>query len=63
MQTDIEYSGLIEAFKRLNILLFDQSIFLGKAKMMYKIHNNIAPSYLNGMFLMHDATLNNTSLI
>ena len=56
----IEYNGLIEAFKRLNILSFDQSIFLSKAKMMYKIHNNIAPSYLN-MFLMRDTTLNNTT--
>ena len=57
----IEYNGLIEAFKRLNILSFDQSIFLSKAKMMYKIHNNIAPSYLNDMFLMRDTTLNNTA--
>ena len=29
--------------------------------MMYKIHNNIAPSYLNDMFLMRDTTLNNTA--
>ena len=57
----IEYNGLIEAFKRLNILSFDQSIFLSKAKVMYKIHNNIAPSYLNDMFLMRDTTLNNTT--
>ena len=57
----IEYTGLIEAFRRLNILSFDQSIFLSKAKMMYKIHNNIAPSYLNCMFLMRDTTLNNTA--
>ena len=57
----IEYNGLIDAFQRLEILSFNQSIFLGKAKMMYKIHTNIAPSYLNEMFLMRDTTLNNTA--
>ena len=57
----IEYNGLIDAFQRLEILSFDQSIFLSKAKMMYKIHNNIAPSYLNELFLMRDTTLNNTA--
>ena len=29
--------------------------------MVYKIHTNIAPSYLNEMFLMCDTTLNNTA--
>ena len=29
--------------------------------MMYKIHNNIAPTYLNDMFLMCDTTFNNTA--
>ena len=28
---------------------------------MYKIHNNLAPSYLNEMFLMQDANLDNTT--
>ena len=40
-------NGIIDAFQRLKILSFDQSIFLSKAKMMYKIHTNIEPSYLN----------------
>ena len=31
-----EYNGLIEALERLNMLSFDQSIFLSKAKLMYK---------------------------
>ena len=35
---------------KLNILLFDQSVFLNKAKTMYKIHNHLAPSYLHEMF-------------
>ena len=56
-----EYNGLIEALERLNMLSFDQSIFLSKAKLMYKIQNNLAPAYLNDMFLMLDITLNNTA--
>ena len=56
-----EYNGLSEAFEKLKILSIDQSIFLSKAKMMYKIHNNLAPSYLNEMFLMRDANLDNTT--
>ena len=28
---------------------------------MYKIHNNLAPSYLNEMSLMRDANLDNTT--
>ena len=31
--------------------------------MMYKIHNNLAPSYLNEMFLMRDANLDNTTIL
>ena len=56
-----EYNGLIEALERLNMLSFDQSIFLSKAKLIYKIQNNLAPAYLNEMFLMRDITLNNTA--
>ena len=58
-----EYNGLIEALERLNMLSFDQSIFLSKAKLMYKIQNNMAPAYLNEVFLMCDitCTLNNTA--
>ena len=55
-----EYSGLEESLKRLNILSFDQSVFLNKAKIMYKVHNNIAPSYLQELFHMRDINLNNT---
>ena len=35
-----EYSDLNGALEKLNMLSFDQSVFLSKAKMMYKIHNN-----------------------
>ena len=50
-----------ESLKRLNILITDQSVFLNKAKIMYKVHNNIAPSYLQELFHMRDINLNNTA--
>ena len=43
------------------MLSFDQIIFLGKAKLLYKIQNNLAPACFNEMFLMRDITLNNTA--
>ena len=43
------------------MLSFDQSIFLSKAKLLYKIQNNLAPAYLNEMFLMRDITLDYTA--
>ena len=45
-----DYTDFQEALKRLNILSFDQVIFLNKAKLMYKIYNNIAPVYLHELF-------------
>ena len=55
-----EYTHLEEARNHLKILSFDESVFLNKAKMMYKIANNIAPSYLIDLFQMrkisHDTT-------
>ena len=56
-----EYDGLENSLKRLNILSFDQSIFLNKAKIMYKVFNNLAPIYLQELFHMRDVTLNNTA--
>ena len=41
-------------------LSFDQSVFLNKAKTMYKIHNNLAPSYLHEMFQMREVNLDST---
>ena len=40
-------SYLKGALEKLKMLSFDQSVFLSKAKMMYKIHNNLVPSYLH----------------
>ena len=50
-----------EALERLNILSFDQIIFLNKAKLMYKVYNNIAPVYLHELFQIRDINLDNTA--
>ena len=55
------YHGLHETFQRLNILSFDQSVFLNKAKIMCKIYNNLAPTYLQELLQMPDVNLANTS--
>ena len=47
-----DYTDLQEARNRQNILSFDESIFLQKAKSIYKIANNIAPVYLTDLFQM-----------
>ena len=54
-----EYNGLQEALKRFDILCFDQIVFLNKAKIMYKVRNNLAPSYLQELLQMRDVNLNN----
>ena len=51
-----EYTHLEEACNRLNIISFDESVFLNKAKIMYKIANNIAPSYLINLFEMRNSS-------
>ena len=56
-----EYNDLNGALEKLDMLSFDQSIFLSKAKIMYKVHNNLVPSYLHELFLMRDISLNNTT--
>ena len=40
-----EYTDIKEALERLNILSFDQIIFLNKAKLMYKVYNQFI--YMN----------------
>ena len=41
---------------KLKILSFDEIVFLNKAKIMYKVANNIAPSYLMNLFQMRSAS-------
>ena len=43
------------------MLSFDQSAFLNKAKLMYKVYNNLAPNYLQELLHMRDVNLNNTA--
>ena len=45
-----DYTNIQEALERLNILSFDQIIFLNEAKLMNKVYNNLAPVYLHEMF-------------
>ena len=51
-----EYRHLDETSNHLNILSFNERVFLNKAKMMYKIANNIAPSYLINLFQMRKSS-------
>ena len=51
-----EYRHLDEACNYLKIVSFNESVFLNKAKMMYKIANNIAPSYLINLFQMRNSS-------
>ena len=51
-----EYRHLDEACDHLKILSFNESVFLNKAKMMYKIANSIAPSYLINLFQIRNSS-------
>ena len=41
---------------RLKILSFDEIMFINNAKVIYKIANNIAPSYLINLFQMRNSS-------
>ena len=56
-----EYTSLEEARNRLKILSFDESVFLQKAKTMYKIANTIAPKYLIDLFQIRNTYANSTT--
>ena len=55
-----EYVSLNGSLEQLDILSFDQSVFLTKARIMYQIYNNLAPSYLHEMFQMRNVNLDST---
>ena len=42
------------------MLSFSESVFLQKAKVMYKVSNNIAPEYLTDLFKMRESNSNTT---
>ena len=54
------YKSLNESLEQLDILSFDQSVFLSKAKIMYKVYNNLAPGYLIELFQMREGRLDST---
>ena len=58
---DKEYTCLEEARNRLKILSFDESVFLQKAKTMYKIANKIALKYLIDLFQIRNTYANSTT--
>ena len=55
-----QYKHLEEALDRFKILSFDESVFLHNAKVMYKIGNNVAPTYLTDLFHMRNINADNT---
>ena len=55
-----EYSSLEEAQNCLNMLSFSESVFLQKAKVMYKVSNDRAPEYLTDLFKMRESNSNST---
>ena len=52
----IDYVTLEDALKPLNLISFEEIIFINKAKLMYKIANDIAPIYLTELFQMRDGS-------
>ena len=58
------HTTLDAARKQWRILSFEETVFIHKAKVMYKIANNAAPIYLTELFQMrgNDSYLNNSHL-
>ncbi|MES9882038.1 MAG: reverse transcriptase family protein, partial [Sedimenticola sp.] len=57
-----QYVDLNSSMQLLKILNFEESVFLQKAKTMYKITNNLAPHYLCDLFEMRSNHVQNTDL-
>ena len=59
-----DYTSLDTARKQLNILSFEETIFIHKAKVMYKIAHNTAPIYVTDLFQMrsNESNLNDSRL-
>ena len=53
-----DYTTLEDARNYLHVLSFEETIFIHKAKTMYKIATNSAPTYLNEQFKMRDSGSN-----
>ena len=48
--------------KKLNMLSFDQNVFVNKAKTMYKVANGLVPRYIVDLFQSRADSLPNTLL-
>ena len=59
-----DYTSLDTARKQLNILSFEETIFIHKANVMYKIPHNSSPIYLTDLFQMrsNESNLNDSRL-
>ena len=57
-----EYEDLDSAQKSLNILSFDQNVFVNKAKTMYKVANSLLPQYIIDFFQLRADSLPETAL-
>ena len=57
-----QYENLESAIKNLNMLSFDQNVFVNKAKTMYKVSNGLVPQYIVDLFQSRADSLPNTSL-
>ena len=59
-----DYTTLDAGRKQLRILSYEETVFIHKAKVMYKIANNAAPIYLTELFQMrgNDSYLDNSHL-
>ena len=57
-----QYENLESAMKKLNMLSFDQNVFVNKAKTMYKVANGLVPQNIVDLFQSRADSLPNTSL-
>ena len=57
-----EYTNFERAKATLNIQSFEESVFLNKAKIMYKIANNMVPTYVCELFERRSESIINTTL-
>ena len=55
-----DYSSLEDFRKQLDMLSFEEMIFINKAKIMYKVANNIFPIYPTELFLLRGGNTDET---
>ena len=55
-----DYTSLEEARMQLNMLSFEELIFINKAKVMFKVTHGISPIYITEMFQIKGSTNDDT---